>query len=144
MAAAKYPRDRVVLNQIARILFLQREYAEALEALTAGLRWSIPKICRCTTRRCCRYRGLGNAESAEREQKLFERFKAEESAQAITGERRRLIKPEENNERQQIHEHESVPLGAPSRSETVVAPAACRRQTANACRARLWLPSTRQ
>ena len=37
------------------------------------------------------------------------RFKAEEAAQAITGDRRRL-NPEENNERQQIHEHESVPL----------------------------------
>ncbi len=31
--ASKYPRDRVVLNQIARILFLQRQYAESIEAL---------------------------------------------------------------------------------------------------------------
>src|SRR5437763_1943420 len=30
---AKYPRDRVVLNQIARILFLKRQYAAALEVL---------------------------------------------------------------------------------------------------------------
>ena len=37
------------------------------------------------------------------------RFKAEEASQAITGDRRRL-NPEENNERQAIHEHESVPL----------------------------------
>ena len=41
------------------------------------------------------------------------RFKAEESAQAITGPRR-LLKPEENNERQQIHEHAGP---APSRVE---------------------------
>jgi hypothetical protein len=57
------------------------------------------------------HRGAGDAAASEREQKLFERFKAEESAQSITGERRRL-NPEENNERQQIHDHESVPLGA--------------------------------
>ena len=46
---------------------------------------------------------------SEREQRLFQRFKAEESSQAITGVRR-LVKPEENNERQPIHEHESVAL----------------------------------
>jgi hypothetical protein len=55
------------------------------------------------------YRGLGRAADADREEKLFLRFKAEEAAQAITGARRQL-RPEENNERQAIHEHESVPL----------------------------------
>jgi hypothetical protein len=59
------------------------------------------------------YRGLGSEAEAEREQKLFQRFKAEESAQAITGVRR-LLKPEENNERQQIHEHETVMLEQPA------------------------------
>ena len=48
-------------------------------------------------------------DKAEREEKLFPRFKAEESSQAITGERR-LLSPEDNNERQAIHDHESVPL----------------------------------
>ena len=55
------------------------------------------------------YRGLGDAEKAAREQKLFRRFKAEESAQAYTA-KRRMTSPEDNNERQQIHEHESVSL----------------------------------
>ena len=32
---SQYPRDRVVLNQIARLLFLKREYAKAIEALRA-------------------------------------------------------------------------------------------------------------
>jgi hypothetical protein len=54
--------------------------------------------------------GLATAAAAAREQQLFMRFKAEEASQAITGDRRRL-NPEENNERQTIHEHESVPLG---------------------------------
>ncbi len=43
------------------------------------------------------YRGLGDIASAEREQKLFQRFKADESSQAITA-KRRLISPEDNNE----------------------------------------------
>ena len=37
------------------------------------------------------------------------RFKADESSQAITGPYRQLH-PEDNNERQQVHEHVSVPL----------------------------------
>ena len=34
------------------------------------------------------YRGLGDTEKAAREEKLFRRFKADESAQAITAKRR--------------------------------------------------------
>ena len=66
------------------------------------------------------YRGLGKVDEAAREEQLFLRFKAEESAQAITG-ARRMEKPEENNERQQIHEHESVPLGTLSASRATKA-----------------------
>ena len=57
------------------------------------------------------YRGLGDEAAAQREEQLFRRFKADESSQAIT-ERRRLQKPEDNNERQAIHEHESVVKGS--------------------------------
>ena len=64
------------------------------------------------------YRGLGDLESAGREQKLFQRFKAEESAQAITA-KRRLASPEDNNERQSIHDHESMPLGASAQKSEV-------------------------
>jgi len=39
------------------------------------------------------------------------RFKADEASQAITGPYRQL-NPEDNNERQAIHEHVSVPLPA--------------------------------
>ena len=60
------------------------------------------------TRMLC-LRGLGDAAGAQREQVLFQRFKAEESAQSITA-KPRLLSPEDNNERQQIHDHESVPL----------------------------------
>ena len=47
----QYPRDRVALNQLARILFLDRRYPEALAVLIAW-RPSIRKTCRCITRRC--------------------------------------------------------------------------------------------
>jgi hypothetical protein len=63
------------------------------------------------TRMLC-YARLGRRRGAGREQALFQRFKAEESAQAITA-KPRLLSPENNNERQQIHDHESVPLNAP-------------------------------
>jgi hypothetical protein len=56
------------------------------------------------------YRGLGDAAAAGREEALFRRFKADEASQAIT-ERRRRQKPEDNNERQAVHEHESAVKG---------------------------------
>ena len=105
---AQYPRDRVVLNQAARVLFLQREYAQALDMLRQVFLVDPEDIQGHYTAMLC-YQGLGNQEEAAREQKLFMRFKADESSQSITG-TRRLLKPEENNERQQIHEHESVNL----------------------------------
>jgi hypothetical protein len=57
------------------------------------------------TRMLC-YRGLDDQARAQREEKLFLRFKADEASQSIT-ERRRMISPEDNNERQAIHDHES-------------------------------------
>jgi hypothetical protein len=61
------------------------------------------------------YQGLGQAEAAAREQALYKRFKADESAQFITGPYRQL-NPADNNERQQIHEHVSArAIAAPSR-----------------------------
>jgi hypothetical protein len=53
------------------------------------------------------YRGLGMTDQAAREEKLFARFKADESSQAITA-KARMVSPEDNNERQHIHDHESV------------------------------------
>jgi len=108
IAAGMYPRDRVVLNQIARILFLKRKYADAIEVLNRVCDVDPEDLQMHYTMMLC-YRGLGDAEKAAREQRLFLRFKAEESAQSITA-TRRLISPEDNNERQQIHDHESVPL----------------------------------
>ena len=103
-----YPRDRVALNQMARILFLKRQYAEAIKVLERVCLVDPEDLQMHYTMMLC-YRGLGDGEKAAREEKLFRRFKAEESAQSITAIRRR-ISPEDNNERQQIHDHESVAL----------------------------------
>jgi tetratricopeptide (TPR) repeat protein len=114
----QYPRDRVALNQLGRILFLSREYAESLRVLDQVAKVD-PEDLQMHYTAMLAHRGLGNTEAAQREEKLFQRFKAEESAQAITGDRR-LAKPEENNERQQIHEHESIPLPKVDRAKAVL------------------------
>ena len=105
---AQYPRDRVVLNQIARIQFLKRQYAAAVETLSAVNAVDPEDVQMHYTLMLCE-RGLGDTAAAEREEKLFRRFKADEQSQSITETRRRL-NPEDNNERQAIHEHESVAL----------------------------------
>jgi tetratricopeptide (TPR) repeat protein len=107
-AGSMYPRDRVVLNQEARILFLKRRYAEALKVLERVCGVDPEDLQMHYTMMLC-YRGLGDNEKAAHEEQLFRRFKAEESAQSITAIRRR-VSPEDNNERQQIHDHEGVAL----------------------------------
>jgi Flp pilus assembly protein TadD len=105
---AQYPRDRVVLNQIARMLFLKREYARAVAALKQVCAVDPEDVQMHYTWMLCA-RGLGDAATASREETLFRRFKAEESSQALTA-RRRALSPEDNNERQPIHDHESAVL----------------------------------
>ncbi|MCC6590304.1 MAG: tetratricopeptide repeat protein [Bryobacterales bacterium] len=106
--AAQYPRDRVVLNQIGRLHFLRREYKQAVEALAQVISVD-PEDVQAHYNLMLAYRGMGNAEAAAREEKLFRRFKADEAAQTVTL-KPRLLSPEDNNERQQIHDHESVSL----------------------------------
>ncbi len=105
---AQYPRDRVTLNQIARILFLKREYAKAVGYLERVCDIDPEDVQMHYTAMLC-YRGLGQADKANREEILFRRFKANESAETITA-IPRMASPEDNNERQLIHDHESVPL----------------------------------
>jgi tetratricopeptide (TPR) repeat protein len=103
---SQYPRDRVVLNQIARLLFLKRQYTQAIEALRA-VNAVDPEDVQMHYTWMLAARGLGDAASAEREEQLFRRFKAEEASQSLTA-RRRASSPEDNNERQPIHDHESA------------------------------------
>jgi Flp pilus assembly protein TadD len=102
---AQYPRDRVVLNQIARVQFLQKKYGEAVKTLERVLLVDPEDLQAHYTLMLC-YRGLGKMDLAAREEKLFRRFKADESSQEGTF-KQRALSPEDNNERQMIHEHES-------------------------------------
>ena len=106
-ARRQYPRDRVVVDQVGRILFLQRRYAEAVVALKDTLRIDPEDLQAHYNLMLC-YRGLGQNDNAQREEKLFRRFKADESAQSLT-EKPRLLNLEENNERQPIHDHDALP-----------------------------------
>ncbi|HEV2688145.1 MAG TPA: tetratricopeptide repeat protein, partial [Bryobacteraceae bacterium] len=103
---SQYPRDRVALNQIGRILFLQRKYADAVVAFEKCLQVDPEDVQAHYNLMLC-YRGLGESDKARREEALFQRFKADESAQTITAKPRQLS-AEANNERQPIHDHESV------------------------------------
>jgi tetratricopeptide (TPR) repeat protein len=107
---AQYPRDRVALNDLGRILFLKRQYADAVKVLESVLAIDPEDLQAHYNLMLC-YNGLGNEKLAKEHQARYLRFKADESAQTITDSYRQQH-PEDNNERQSIHEHVSVPLTA--------------------------------
>jgi tetratricopeptide (TPR) repeat protein len=118
-AAEQYPRDRVVLNEIGRVHFLQRRFADAIAWLKRALEVD-PEDLDAHYNLMLAYQGAGDSENAARERALYTRFKADEAAQAITGPYR-LKSTDDNNERQAIHEHGArrstsrVEDGAPAR-----------------------------
>jgi Flp pilus assembly protein TadD len=99
----QYPRDRVAVNQYGRIQFLQRRYVDAVKAFEQTLSIDPEDVQAHYNLMLC-YRGLGRTADAEREELLFRRFKADEASQALT-QQPRLVRPEDNNERQPIHDH---------------------------------------
>src|SRR5205823_5032868 len=109
MVLAQYPRDRVVHNEMGRILFLQKKYAEAVGEFEKTLDIDPEDLQAHYNLMLC-YSGLGDEARANEHKERYLRFKADEAAQAITGPYRQAH-PEDNNERQAIHEHVSVPLG---------------------------------
>ncbi len=112
---AQYPRDRVALNDLGRVLFLQRKYKDAVAVLEQVLGVDPEDLQAHYNLMLC-YGGLGDQKLAQEHQERYLRFKADEASQAITGPYR-LLNPEDNNERQALHEHASVPLSsAPTRS----------------------------
>ena len=110
MTADQYPRDRVVRNEIGRILFLERRYDEAVKEFQRVLAIDPEDLQAHYNLMLC-YTGLGRPEQAREHQQRYLRFKADESSQTLTGPYRQLH-PEDNNERQPIHEHVSVRLGS--------------------------------
>jgi tetratricopeptide (TPR) repeat protein len=114
MVLDQFPRDRVVHNELGRVLFLEKRYADAVAEFEKTLAIDPEDLQAHYNLMLC-YNGLGDDKKAEEHKERYLRFKADEAAQAITGPYRRLH-PEDNNERQPIHEHYSVALtAAPSK-----------------------------
>jgi tetratricopeptide (TPR) repeat protein len=90
------------------VLFLQRKYSEAVTVLQSIFAIDPEDLQAHYNLMLC-YSGLGDERRAKEHQARYLRFKADESSQAITGPYRQLH-PEDNNERQAVHEHISVPL----------------------------------
>jgi tetratricopeptide (TPR) repeat protein len=116
MVLAQYPRDRVVHNEVGRLLFLQKHYVEAVKEFDQTLAIDPEDLQAHYNLMLC-YSGLGDEARANEHKERYLRFKADESAQAITGPYRQAH-PEDNNERQPIHEHVSVALGTNSPAKT--------------------------
>src|SRR5881275_2805373 len=106
----QFPRDRVVHNELGRVLFLEKRYADAVAEFEKTLAIDPEDLQAHYNLMLC-YNGLGDDKKAEEHKARYLRFKADESAQAITGPYRQAH-PDDNNERQAIHEHYSVALGA--------------------------------
>ncbi|MGB8836287.1 MAG: tetratricopeptide repeat protein [Candidatus Acidiferrales bacterium] len=102
---AQYPRDRVVHDDLGRIYFLQRRYDDALQQFNATIAID-PEDLEANYNLMLTYTGLGKPDVAAEFQKRYLRFKADESAQALVGPYLRMH-PDDNNERQPIHEHVS-------------------------------------
>ena len=103
---AQYPRDRVVHDDLGRIYFLQRRYSDAVKEFSATLAID-PEDLEANYNLMLCNTGLGHSDLASEYQKRYLRFKADESAQTLTGPYLRSHL-DDNVERQPIHEHVSA------------------------------------
>jgi tetratricopeptide (TPR) repeat protein len=120
----QFPRDRVVRNELGRVLFLQKRYADAVREFEQTLSIDPEDLQAHYNLMLC-YNGLGDDAKANEHKARYLRFKADESAQAITGPYRQTH-PEDNNERQAIHEHISVALAPAPRGKSPAPKAAAK------------------
>ena len=107
-ARAQYPRDRVALNQIGAHSVSEAGIREALEALDAVCDVDPEDVQMHYTLMLC-YRGLGRRE-AQRGGGAVPALQGGRSRRRPSPPSRALLSPEDNNERQPIHDHESVAL----------------------------------
>jgi tetratricopeptide (TPR) repeat protein len=91
------------------VYFLQKRYAEAVAEFQKTIAID-PEDLQANYNLMLCYTGLGDETRANDHKERYLRFKADEAAQALTGAYRQRH-AEDNNERQAIHEHVSVPLG---------------------------------
>ena len=106
---AEYPRDPLILRQLATTHLRSGDFAAAAETLDELLTVD-PHDALAHFNRVRAARGLGDTERAERHQALFERFQADETAEEHAL-RYLSAHAHDNRERQRIHEHRAVPPG---------------------------------
>ena len=107
----QYPKDRVVLNEIAHVHFLDGDFQRSVEWARKALAID-PEDLNAHYRLMLAHRGAGDLESAKLHEAYYVRFKVDEDAQVLT-QKYRIAHPHDNNERQPIHEHLSAPLVQP-------------------------------
>ncbi len=103
--AARFPKDRVVLNQRARMLFLDENLADAAHGFESVLRIDSEDLMAHYNLMLV-YRAAGDSARAREHEVRYRRFRDDETAQELArGYRQRH--PHVNNEAQPIHEHTS-------------------------------------
>jgi tetratricopeptide (TPR) repeat protein len=105
IAAKQYPEDRVVSDDIGRVLFLQHKYAEAVAHFEHTISID-PEDLEANYNLMLCYTGLGNQTASKAFETRYLRFKADEASETLTGPYR-ASHPYDNIERQPIHEHNS-------------------------------------
>ena len=108
IVTAQYPYDRVVRNDIGRVLFLERQYAQARDEFLKVMAID-PEDLEANYNLMLCFSGLGDGKQAAAYQERYMRFKADEASQTLTGPYR-AKHSFDNLQRQPIHEHDSVPL----------------------------------
>ena len=107
----KFPKDRVVLNQRARVLYLAGRYADALPFIDRVLAIDGEDLAAHYNAMLC-LRALGRGEEAAAEEKWYRYFKDDEASRAVLADYRRTH-PFDNRESLPVHVHdESVPAKA--------------------------------
>ncbi|HSL85137.1 MAG TPA: tetratricopeptide repeat protein, partial [Thermoanaerobaculia bacterium] len=106
-ASARYPRDPLILRQLATTHLQRNEPGEAAAVLEELLAVD-PQDAFAHFNLARAARSLGQAERAGRHQALFERYQVDETAEQHAL-RYLADHPHDNRERQRIHEHRVLP-----------------------------------
>ncbi len=103
---AKFPKDRFVLNQKARVLYLAGRYAEALPSIDKVLASDGEDLGAHYNAMLC-LKALGRTEEAAAEEKWYRFFKDDESARALLADYR-IAHPYDNRESLPVHVHDEA------------------------------------
>lgn len=102
-AAAQYPRDRVVLNQIGRVYYLNSQPEEAIPYFHRVLQIDSEDLMAHYNLMFC-YRALGERNLSKAHEQRYMRYKDDEASRALAQNYRRE-NPHDNNMAQPINEH---------------------------------------